>query len=152
MIWWLLIAQATTSPYFAQPPALVRATTSNNSSSFDYARYTFEIEVSSNNLGGLVINLPERFMDTPEPGMVSVYSAQEQPLPIQVAIVERQITINFTQPVMPQKISVYLAPMRNPRTGGTYLFDIAAFPVGNATKPQFLGFGRISFIQGGRGR
>lgn len=157
MTWWMtgmLLAQATTgtvSPYFTQIPQLVRAATSNNSSSHDYSRYTFEIEVPDDTLGGLVIGIPEGEAWVPTAQMVAVSNARGQSVPFKVDIVERNVTINFTQSVPAQKITVYLEPMRNPRTGGPYLFDIAAFPMGNATKPQFLGFGRLSFTQGGSG-
>ncbi|WP_287129966.1 DUF2808 domain-containing protein [Candidatus Cyanaurora vandensis] len=137
--------------YFAQFPQLVRSATSNNSSTFDYARYTFELAVpagSGSALGGVVMGIPQG-LRVPESGMVSAVVAG-QTLVTQVAVVGRAVTVTFPQPVAPgQGVSLQLYPMSNPRLGGTHLFEIAVFPAGNPTGPQFLGFGRLSFLQKG---
>lgn len=58
---------------------------------------------------------------------------------------ERLITVQFDPPVPPGKtITVELYADRNPDVGGVYLYGVTAYPIGEKSRGQFLGFGRIN--------
>ncbi|MGA7952191.1 MAG: DUF2808 domain-containing protein, partial [Gloeobacterales cyanobacterium] len=74
-----------------------------------------------------------------------------QPIAFQTALQERTMQVTFSQPVSPgQKITVQLYPMSNPHIGGSFQFGISALPAGSQPQAQFLGFGQLTFYQGGR--
>lgn len=61
-----------------------------------------------------------------------------------------KITITFNPSIpasgdLNRKLIVGLRPISNPRTDGTYLFGVTAFPQGDRPNSQFLGYGRLSF-------
>ncbi|WP_218079853.1 DUF2808 domain-containing protein [Anthocerotibacter panamensis] len=154
------------APYFTHFPQLTRAATSNISSSYDYARYSFTIEVPEDSgaaLGGLVIGVPASgWHRVPNQDTVSAVDGQGKPVALariepgameqKVAPGDHALVLTFAQPVAAgQSVTVQFYPMRNPRQGGSFLFDIAAFPAGEPSPPRFLGFGRITFYQGSGG-
>jgi hypothetical protein len=54
------------------------------------------------------------------------------------------ILITLANPVPPgSTITLALRPNRNPRREGVYLFGVTAFPAGEQTQGQFLGYGRF---------
>jgi len=57
--------------------------------------------------------------------------------------------VTFDPPVTPGKRSIGLRPVRNLRFSGVYLFGVTAYPVGEKSHGQFLGFGRLHFYGGG---
>lgn len=58
------------------------------------------------------------------------------------------ITVTFTPPVPPGiTLTVGLQPKRNPRFGGTYLFGVTVFPVGEKSRGLYLGVGRLFFYE-----
>ncbi|MBW4440580.1 MAG: DUF2808 domain-containing protein [Plectolyngbya sp. WJT66-NPBG17] len=60
----------------------------------------------------------------------------------------KAITVNFNPPVPPGKrVTIALSPYQNPAYGGVYLFGVTAFPQGEPSYGQFLGFGRISIYE-----
>ena len=62
----------------------------------------------------------------------------------------RTVTVNFNPPLPPGKtVTIALSPNRNPLSGGVYLFGVTAFPPGEKTHGQFLGFGRLHFYESG---
>jgi hypothetical protein len=62
----------------------------------------------------------------------------------------KAITVNFNPPVPPGKrVTIALSPYQNPAYGGIYLFGVTAFPQGEPSYGQFLGFGRISIYDRG---
>ena len=62
----------------------------------------------------------------------------------------RTVTVNFNPPLPPGKtVTIALSPDRNPLSGGVYLFGVTAFPPGEKTHGQFLGFGRLHFYESG---
>ncbi len=63
------------------------------------------------------------------------------------------ISVLFDPPINPgETVVVGLRPRRNPRTDGVYLFGVTAFPAGEKSQGQFLGFGRLHFYDGFRHR
>jgi hypothetical protein len=64
----------------------------------------------------------------------------------------KAISVNFSPPVAPGKIvTVSLRPVHNPTIGGVYLFGVTAFPTGEKSYGQFLGYGRLQFYSHGGG-
>lgn len=58
----------------------------------------------------------------------------------------RTVFVNFDPPIPPGKtVTVGLRPVRNPMYSGVYLFGVTAFPAGEKSHGQFLGFGRFHF-------
>ena len=56
-----------------------------------------------------------------------------------------EATIAFDPPVSPgTTVTVALRAKRNP-SGGVYLFGVTAFPAGERSWGQFLGYGRLHF-------
>jgi|688.fasta_scaffold04448_2 hypothetical protein len=58
------------------------------------------------------------------------------------------LTLQFNPPLPPgQTITVALAPHRNPRYAGVYLFGVQAYPIGENPQPSFIGYARLSFYE-----
>ncbi len=58
----------------------------------------------------------------------------------------RTVTVVFDPPLAPGKtITIGLRPVQNPSTSGVYLFGVKAFPAGEKTAGQFMGYGRLQF-------
>lgn len=141
--------------YFLVVPRLVRATTTNVSASYRIARYSFTVSVPSDSgepLGALSVGIPAGIY-TPYPGEVSVVDATGARLATQTtAQSDGSLLITFQQPVDPgSTVTVQFEPIRNPKGGGTYLFEVRALPAGTNPFSYFLGFGRLEFFVGGAG-
>lgn len=62
-----------------------------------------------------------------------------------------EVTVAFNPPVQPGKtVTVALRAKKNPTGGGIYLFGIKAFPGGENSYGQFLGYGRLHFYSNSR--
>jgi len=62
------------------------------------------------------------------------------------------VSVTFNPPIPPGKtVTVRLEPRRNPDIGGVYLFGVTAFPQGEKSRGQFLGFGRLHFYNSNDG-
>lgn len=60
------------------------------------------------------------------------------------------VTVTFAEPVAPGSlVTLALEPERNPRMSGTYLFGVTAYPDGDPSQGQFLGYGRFQFYDRG---
>jgi hypothetical protein len=60
----------------------------------------------------------------------------------------RTIQVSFATPVPPATtVTVAVRPDRNPLTEGVYLFGVTAYPDGDLSYGQFLGYGRLQFIR-----
>ncbi|MBW4662893.1 MAG: DUF2808 domain-containing protein [Chroococcus sp. CMT-3BRIN-NPC107] len=58
----------------------------------------------------------------------------------------RTVTVVFDPPIAPGKtITIGLRPVQNPFSSGVYLFGVKAFPPGEKTAGQFMGYGRLQF-------
>ncbi len=62
----------------------------------------------------------------------------------------RTVFVNFDPPVTPgQTVTIGRSPVQNPRYSGIYLFGVTAFPPGEKSHGQFLGYGRFHFYGDG---
>lgn len=54
--------------------------------------------------------------------------------------------VTLDPPVPPgTTVTIGLHPVRNPQVDGIYLFEVTAYPAGEKTYGQFLGYGRLTF-------
>jgi hypothetical protein len=140
--------------YFTQPPQLVRATTSFNSKDFPSATYFFTLtlpDTAGEPLQKLVITQaegPDRPIWLGDRSEVFDGAGRRgtkvaTPL-LTVSDKGRSLTVQFDPPIAPGRtVTLALYPVRNPDTGGVYLYGVTAFPVGDQAQGQFLGYGRI---------
>ncbi len=102
-----------------------------------------------NEFGAFGVNMPKQenitaFIPT-EPDAMRPQVAQRV-LPTQISIDGRTVLIDFPEPIpADQTVTVQFALMRNPSLGGTYLFEVNAFPPGSKAIKQFVGYGRLVF-------
>ncbi len=141
--------------YFNSPPRLAGASTTQNSVYAWSATYYFELEVPENageplqqvtiaqEEGSETVRFSEKETEAFEGdrtqnklGLGAVTSDRKT----------RAVTVQFNPPVPPgKKVTIALSPERNPAYSGVYLFGVTAFPPGEKTHGQFLGFGRLHF-------
>ncbi|MDJ0617916.1 MAG: DUF2808 domain-containing protein [Calothrix sp. MO_192.B10] len=143
--------------YFVQPPRLVKVTTTFNNAQIVGATYYFTISLPENAgepLQRVTINQHQGiynidFRLKKSIAFVGTTSRRGEKIPLKEVTRDkksRTISITFDPPVSPGKtITIGLKPERNPITGGVYLFGVTAFPVGEKSHGQFMGFGRLHF-------
>ncbi|AUB40722.1 Periplasmic serine protease [Nostoc flagelliforme CCNUN1] len=150
--------------YFVQPPKLVDATTTYKDVNVWGATYYFKINVPENageSLQKVTIaqregaeNIRYDLNDTRAfVGTSDAYGGlrlrKESRLTLGPVTAEREtrtVTVNFNPPVTPgQTVTIALHPVKNPSFSGVYLLGVTAFPVGEKSHGQFLGFGRFQF-------
>lgn len=156
-------ADGTTS--FSRPPQLLGAATTFNTAYFLSATYYFTLTLPENAgepLQKVVIAQEEGPDRTRFDLSVRDTKAFEGTrdrlgarLPLKEVSVDpktRAVTVIFDPPVAPgRSITIELYPVRNPDTGGVYLYGVTAFPRGEKARGQFLGFGRIHIYDMPRG-
>lgn len=143
--------------YFVQPPDLVDATTTYNNVNMWGATYYFTIDVPENAgepLQRVTITQKEggydiRFDLEDSRAFVGTRSDKGERLTLGSVTREREtktVSVTFSPPVTPGKtVTIGLRPVRNPMFAGVYLFGVTAFPPGEKSHGQFLGFGRLHF-------
>ncbi|BCL37315.1 DUF2808 domain-containing protein [Nostoc sp. MS1] len=148
--------------YFVEPPRLVEAATTYNEVNIWGATYYFTVslpEKASEPLQQITINQREgvdniRFDLKNSVAFEGTRSRKGQPIGLKDVVQNRQartVSITFDPPVEPGKtITIGLKPLQNPSISGVYLFGVTAFPPGEKTHSQFLGFGRLQFYNYGR--
>jgi hypothetical protein len=63
-------------------------------------------------------------------------------------LVPGEAIVQFDPPVAPgTTVRVSIPAIANPQSGGTYLFGVTAFPAGENSSGQFLGYSQIRFYQ-----
>ncbi|MEH1888175.1 MAG: DUF2808 domain-containing protein [Nostoc sp.] len=148
--------------YFVQPPKLVKATTTYKDVNVWGATYYCTINVPENageSLQKVTIvqregseNIRYDLNDTY--AFVGKSDRKETRLTLGAVTSERKtrtLTVNFDPPVTPgQTVTIALRPVKNPSFSGVYLLGVTAFPVGENSHGQFLGFGRFQFYSNGR--
>ncbi|MEO0844697.1 MAG: DUF2808 domain-containing protein, partial [Cyanobacteria bacterium J06643_5] len=73
---------------------------------------------------------------------------QKLPLEITEKPKSKTVSVIFNPAVEPGKtVTIALKPVRNPSTEGIYLFGVTAFPEGEKSHGQFLGYGRLHFYR-----
>lgn len=156
--------------YFAQPPRLVSAVTTYNDVYVWGATYYFTVSLPDNAgepLQKLTINQREgvdyvRFRLKDSFAFEGNRSAKGQKLGLKDATSDasrqaasrlrktQTLSLTFDPPVSPGKtITIGLKPVQNPTVAGVYLFGVTAFPAGEKSHGQFLGFGRLQFYRHG---
>ena len=155
--------------YFASPPRLVGAATTYNEVYVWGATYYFTLSLPENAgepLQKVTINQHEgvdniRFNLKDSFAFEGTRSREGQKLGFKDANSDgsanasgerksRTITLTFDPPVPPGKtITIALKPQQNPTVAGVYLFGVTAFPAGEKSHGQFLGYGRLQFYSHG---
>ncbi|MEH1970619.1 DUF2808 domain-containing protein [Nostoc sp.] len=155
--------------YFVQPPKLVDATTTYKDANAWGATYYFTINVPENageSLQRVTITQKEgaenirydlndtrAFVGTRDAygGLRLRKETQLKLGPVTNERETRTVTVNFDPPVTPgQTVTIALRPVKNPSFSGVYLLGVTAFPVGEKSHGQFLGFGRFQFYNNWR--
>ena len=147
--------------YFAQPPDLVDATTTFNSVNVWGSTYYFTINVPQKageplqkvtimqQSGGYDI----RFDLEDSRAFEGMRSKKGTRVTLGSVTREREtktVSVTFDPPVPPGKtVTIGLRPLRNPMYAGVYLFGVKAFPQGEKSYGQFIGFGRLHFYSSG---
>lgn len=147
--------------HFTQPPTLVDVETTVNIVYAWGATYYFKLKLPENSgepmqrvtisqyEGGEKIgfDLQESFALMISP------SGERKKLEVEITASDtnpKVFTIAFNPPIPPGNvIAIGLRPYSNPRHGGVFLFGVTAFPVGEPSQGQFLGYGRLQFYDGG---
>jgi Protein of unknown function (DUF2808) len=146
--------------YFTSPPRLVGASTTFNSVQSWSATYYFTLNLLENAGEPLqrVTIAQDEGTDTIrfDPKHIEAFEGERRRLgakiPLQATVDRkaRSVSITFDPPVAPGRlVTIALSPDRNPLYGGVYLFGVTAFPGGEKTHGQFLGFGRLHFYESG---
>jgi Protein of unknown function (DUF2808) len=147
--------------HFIQPPSLVETGTTHNSINVGDATYYFTIKVPDNAsepLQKVVINQSEgvdniRFNLKQSVAFAGMRSQKGEKLALQNITNDRQkqtTTITFNPAISPGRtVTIALKPVKNPHNQGVYLFGVSAFPQGEKSRGQFLGFARLQFYSPG---
>lgn len=150
--------------YFTHPPTLVDAETTINAFYAWGATYYFRLKLPENagepmqkvtihqyeGAEKVEFDLQESFVSTIAP------SSEKKRWDAAITLSDRDpqmLTITFSPPIPPgNAIAIGLRPYNNPRYSGVYLFGVTAFPVGESSHGQFLGYGRLQFYDRGGGK
>jgi hypothetical protein len=145
--------------YFAQPPRLTYTGTTYNDIYVSGATYYFTVSLPDNAgepLQKITINQYEG-VDDIEFEVKKTYAFEgtrsKEGQKLQLTDVSRDkktISLTLNPPVSPGKtITIALKPVQNPTIIGVYLFGVTAFPAGEKSHGQFLGYGRLQFYSHG---
>ncbi|BAY32255.1 peptidase C14 caspase catalytic subunit p20 [Nostoc carneum NIES-2107] len=149
----------TRTAYFTQPPSLLKASTTYNRVSEPNAVYYFTINLPENAgepLQKITIQQREgleyiRFQLDKSVAFEGTESQEGQKLELKDISSDQKtqtVSIAFNPPVSPgKKITIGLKARQNPQFDGVYLFGVTAFPQGEKSHSQFLGFGRLHFYR-----
>lgn len=152
--------------YFVQPPSLEAAVTTSRTPLAQGATYYFTISVPENSdepMQQVVVvqqhgdtSIRRILFDTEDTrAFVGTPRDRAAELALGQVTFDREtntVAVTFDPPVPPgTTVTIGLAPERNPRTGGVFLFGVTAFPAGSDAYGQFLGYGRLDFNDPGDG-
>ncbi|MBV9387449.1 MAG: DUF2808 domain-containing protein [Chroococcidiopsidaceae cyanobacterium CP_BM_ER_R8_30] len=145
--------------YFNQPPSLVKATTTYKDPQVPSTYY-------------FTLSLPEQAGEPLQRVTFAQYKGLEtiafdlkrteaedadsrQQLTLGEVTRDREtktVSVTFNPPIPPGRtIKIGLHAIRNPLAGGVYLFGVTAYPAGEKSHGQFLGYGRLQFLNPGGG-
>ncbi|MBD2103392.1 DUF2808 domain-containing protein [Leptolyngbya sp. FACHB-261] len=142
---------------FNEPPQVVRAGASSVQASLPGTIYHFTITLPENageSMQAVTITQRqnvENIAFEPEASRAFVGSSFRGSPMLSLASVggprptANEVTLVFDPPVRPGSTVTVALQARNPRYGGTYLFGVTAFPVGENGLGQFLGYSRLNF-------
>lgn len=143
--------------YFVQAPRLLKTTTTFDDVYAWGATYYFTVKVPSDAgepLQTVTINqhsgLDNINFDLKDSFAISKSNGKKEELLLRITEKPKSKTVSltFNPPVEPGKtITIALKPRRNPSVEGVYLFGVTAFPAGEKSHGQFLGYGRLHFYR-----
>lgn len=143
--------------YFTQPPDLVNAATTFNNVNMWGATYYFTIsipEAAGEPLQKVTISQREggsRIRYKLEDTRAFEGTRSDRGERLQLGEVTRNretrtVVVNFEPPIPPGKtVTIGLRPVQNPMSSGVYLFGVTAYPMGEKSYGQFIGYGRLHF-------
>ncbi len=146
---------------FEKSPRLIEATTTFKETDVWGATYYFTLEVpedAGEPLGQVTINQRQGFEDIDfdlddSRAFEGTRWNKGERLTLKEVTEDKEtktISATFDPPVMPGKtVTIGLRSVRNPGTGGVYLFGVTAFPVGEKPYGLYLGVGRLHFYDDG---
>lgn len=147
--------------YFVQPPDLIEATTTFKGINDWGATYYFTINLPENAgepLQRVTINQQQgtdniRYDLDDTRAFLGTRNRKGARLTLGEVTRDQDkkiISITFDPPVSPgQTATIGLRPVENPTFSGVYLFGVTAFPVGEKSHGQFMGYGRLQFYDSG---
>ena len=150
--------------FFDYPPRLLRATTSSVAASMSGVTYYFTLcvpEHAGEPLQAVTITQREN-RDTvvfqPSENRAFAGNRSRRGPALSLASIggsqpskSQEETVVFDPPVPPgTTVTIALKPKRNPDWGGIYLFGVTAYPAGENSSGQFLGYGRLTFYDNAR--
>jgi Protein of unknown function (DUF2808) len=131
--------------YFAEPPSLVKAITTYRNPNVP-STYYFTLSLPANAgvpLQSVIFKQGEGLEDIAFDGAEAEIAGKKQHFILQKN--HQSVSVTFDPPIAPgQTIKIGLNAI-NPFYGGIYLFGVTAFPVGEKSHGQFLGYGRLQF-------
>jgi len=145
--------------YFVQSPRLLKVTTTQSATYAWGATYYFTLDVpetAGEPLRRVTIAQREgvdvlRYDLADSQAFVGQPRGKRQAVSLGEVTADRKtrtVSVMFDPPIAPgQTVTVGLRPVRNPNIGGVYLFGVTAFPEGEQTHGQFLGYGRLQFYE-----
>jgi hypothetical protein len=148
--------------YFVQPPDLVEATTTFKGVNMWGATYYFTINIpqqAGEPLQKVVINQRQggdniRYDLEDTRAFVGTRRRKGTQLTLGEVTRDRKtrtVVVNFNPPVPPgTTVTIGLRPVKNPMTSGVYLLGVTAFPPGEKSHGQFIGFARLNFYSSDR--
>ena len=152
----LAIQLADGTVYFAEPPSLDKATTTFRAPAVP-ATYYFTLSLPGN--AGEPLQrvtftqhqgIEDIKFDLKRTNAEATLSDSRQQLTLGEVIRNRKtktVSVTFNPPVPPGRwVKIGLRSVSNPLYGGIYLFGVTAFPRGEKSHGQFLGFGRLQFF------
>lgn len=150
--------------FFDYPPVLVKASTTFPATRFSGSTYKFTLAVPENAGEPLQRvtfeqkrNADEIDFKRNQPHVLKVERSHSPNSESTVSISQnpstKAVTVVLDPPVPPgSTVTIRLLPERNPFISGYYLFGVTAFPAGDNSYGQFLGYGRLYFYDNDRGR
>lgn len=150
--------------FFDYPPRLLRATTSSVATCMSGATYYFTLSVpehAGEPLQAVTVTQREN-RDTvifqPSESRAFAGNRSRRGPALSLASIggsqpsnSQEETVVFDPPVPPgSTVTIALKPKRNPDWGGVYLFGVTAYPAGENSSGQFLGYGRLTFYDNAR--
>ncbi|MEB3210224.1 MAG: DUF2808 domain-containing protein [Leptolyngbyaceae bacterium] len=146
--------------YFERPPSLVNATATVHRLGATNARYYFDLNVPVDageplqrvtiaQEGGNSFVRQVEFDDDEAQAFLGSRRRRGEEVAIASSVWNEDtqtVTIEFATPIAPgTDVTIRLEPERNPELTGIYLFGVTAFPAGDNSQGQFLGYGRFGF-------
>ncbi|MBW4538011.1 MAG: DUF2808 domain-containing protein [Myxacorys chilensis ATA2-1-KO14] len=147
--------------FFTSPPRLEGASTTQNYVRAWVVTYYFTLTIPENSGEPLqrVTIAQDENVDTVRFSIDETKAFEGQrgrlgaTLPIQATTSDpktKAVTVTFNPPIAAGKtVTIALSPRSNPDYGGVYLFGVTAFPPGEKSHGQFLGFGRLNIYDSG---